>query len=150
MAEEVRHFATPMLSFLPLRCRGSVGLAAEWRRRHGGLDWTAFVAGKLAQDEHVLAEVARSPAKPRMSCNPALKLQQDPLAQPSEQIVKRNEFNGLQSLRCPCRDRWIVVFSSYSVVDVGTVISMPGDAVLEWTCRMQKFRHSRHNPRVSK
>ena len=50
---------------------------------------------------------------------PVVKLRQDSLARPSEQIVKRIEFNDLQSLRCSFRDLGIVVFSRYRVVDVG-------------------------------
>ena len=47
---------------------------------------------------------AGCPAKPRRSGTPVVKLRQDSLAQPSEQV----EFTDLQSLRCPFRDLGIV------------------------------------------
>ena len=52
---------------------------------------------------------ARCPTKLQGSGIPVLKLRQDSLATSSEQIVKRIEFNSLQSLGCPDRNLWIVV-----------------------------------------
>ena len=62
---------------------------------------------------------AGGPAEPRRSSIQVVKLRQDFLAHTSKNIDNRDEIDDLHSLRGPCRHLWIVVLSSYRVVDVG-------------------------------
>ena len=59
------------------------------------------------------------PARRQRSGIPVVKLRQHSLAQPSENIAKRDEINDLHSLKSPCRHLRIVALSSDRVVDVG-------------------------------
>ena len=94
------------------------------------------------------------PAKLLRSGVPVVKQKQDSLPQHVQKTVKRrNQRSAFTRVSMP-RSFGSMFFSRFGVVEVGAVISMPGDAVLEWTWfafrRTQKSWHSRHHPRVNR